>query len=267
MTSLEEYYNKFNEDKRLLSRHGQVEFNTTMHYINECIDSLQKPRNEIMLADIGAGTGRYSIALADNDIQVTAVELVNYNLGILKKNAGKYLSPDARLEAFHGDARKLKRLKDDSFDITLLLGPMYHLHSMEDKVQSLLEAKRITKPGGYILVAYVMADFAFVKHGIIEGKLKESVEKGSFNEDYSIKSNQEELYDSIRINDIDVINSEAGLKRQKIVAPDGPADYIRHLLNKMDDEEFKVFMDYQLKNAERPDLIGASSHTLDILYK
>ena len=29
------YYNKFNEDKRLLSRHGQVEFQTTMRYIQK----------------------------------------------------------------------------------------------------------------------------------------------------------------------------------------------------------------------------------------
>lgn len=267
MTSLEEYYNKFNEDKRLLSRHGQVEFNTTMHYINECLQELGKPLNEVKLSDVGAGTGRYSIALADKDIQVTAVELINYNLGILKKNAKESLPNKSNLTAIHGDARKLKKLADNSFDVTLLLGPMYHLHSLDDKVKALSEAKRITKPGGFILVAYVMADFAFVKHGIIEGKLKESIEKDAFYDDYSIKSDEEELYDYIRINDIDVINEKAGLVRKKIIAPDGPADYLRHLLNKMDEEEFRVFMDYQLKNAERPDLIGASSHTLDILVK
>ena len=30
MTELEKYYNKFNEEKRLGSRHGQVEFTTSM---------------------------------------------------------------------------------------------------------------------------------------------------------------------------------------------------------------------------------------------
>ena len=34
MTELEKYYNKFNEEKRLNSRHGQVEFTTSMKYIH-----------------------------------------------------------------------------------------------------------------------------------------------------------------------------------------------------------------------------------------
>jgi len=61
-TELEEYYNKFNEEKRLNSRHGQVEFRTSMKYIHECIETLkreQAPANaDIKILDIGAGTGR-----------------------------------------------------------------------------------------------------------------------------------------------------------------------------------------------------------------
>ena len=40
MTTLEEYYNKFNEDKRLDSRHGRVEFQTSMHYIHKYLDQI-----------------------------------------------------------------------------------------------------------------------------------------------------------------------------------------------------------------------------------
>ena len=35
MTELEQYYNKFNEEKRLNSRHGHIEFLTSMKYIHE----------------------------------------------------------------------------------------------------------------------------------------------------------------------------------------------------------------------------------------
>ena len=41
--------------------------------------------NSGKILDIGAGTGRYSVALAEEGYDVTAVELVKYNLGILKK--------------------------------------------------------------------------------------------------------------------------------------------------------------------------------------
>ena len=81
MTELEQYYNKFNEEKRLNSRHGQVEFITSMKYIHSYLPK-EKEASEIKILDIGAGTGRYSVALAEEGYDVTAVELVKYNLGI-----------------------------------------------------------------------------------------------------------------------------------------------------------------------------------------
>ena len=80
MTELEKYYNKFNEEKRLNSRHGKVEFITSMKYIHEYLEQMDSPK----VLDVGAGTGRYSVSLAEEGYDVTAVELVKYNLGILK---------------------------------------------------------------------------------------------------------------------------------------------------------------------------------------
>lgn len=103
MTELEEYYNKFNEEKRLNSRHGQVEYRVSMKYIHAYLDeAVAGKRREavfadgeetaikgmVKLLDIGAGTGRYSVALAEEGYDVTAVELVRHNLGILKKKGG-----------------------------------------------------------------------------------------------------------------------------------------------------------------------------------
>ena len=47
MTELEEYYNKFNEEKRLNSRHGRVEFITSMKYIHDCLGSLMNEPAEL----------------------------------------------------------------------------------------------------------------------------------------------------------------------------------------------------------------------------
>lgn len=42
---------------------------------------------------------------------------------------------------------------DNTYDITLLLGPLYHLYSIADKRHALHEAIRVTKPGGVIFAA------------------------------------------------------------------------------------------------------------------
>ena len=163
MTDLEAYYNKFNEEKRLDSRHGRVEFFTSMHYIHQSLTEIMagRKKEELHILDIGAGTGRYSVPLAQEGYDVTAVELVKHNLGRLKQKG-------AGVHAYQGNALNLKRFSDNSFDLTLLFGPMYHLHGKEDKLRALKEAVRVTKPGGRILVAYIMNEFSVITYAFKE---------------------------------------------------------------------------------------------------
>lgn len=256
MTELEQYYNKFNEEKRLTRRHGNVEFVTSMRYIHKYLEGIQDAK----ILDVGAGTGRYSVALAKEGYDVTAVELVKYNLGILK-------AKKSSVKAYQGNALKLSRFDDDSFDMTLLFGPMYHLFRFEDKLQALKEAKRVTKPGGILLVAYCMNEFCVITHAFKENFAKECVAQGKLTKDFQSISSEKDLYDYVRIEDIDRLNQEARLERIQIIAADGAANYLRPVLNAMDEETYQLFIEYHLATCERQDLIGASAHTVDILRK
>ena len=269
MTPLEKYYNKFKEDHRLTTRHGIVEFTVSMKYIHDFVELVRassslndrRENSEIKILDIGAGTGRYSVALAREGFDVTAVELVAHNLEILR---GKH----ENVKSWQGDARDLHFLPDESFDITLLFGPMYHLHSDEDRLLALNEAKRVTKKGGFILVSYLMNEYAVLSYCFREGKIKDVLAKGTLTADFHTITNiNDDLYSYTRIEDMDRLNEKAGLKRVKIFAPDGAADYMRRELNALDEESFQHFIEYQMAVAERPDLLGASSHTVDVLKK
>ena len=256
MTELEQYYNKFNEEKRLDSRHGKVEFITSMKYIHEYLggDTTKK------ILDIGAGTGKYSVALAEEGYDVSAVELVKHNLGLLK-------AKNSSVKAYQGNALKLRRFENDTFDVTLLFGPMYHLFTKEDKVRALCEAKRVTKPGGIIFVAYVMNEYSILTYGFKQKHIAECVRDGRISEEFQCMSAPSDLYVYVRIEQIDALNQEAGLERIKIITPDGPANYMRQVLNSLTEEEFELFIQYHLSTCERPELLGASAHTLDILRK
>ena len=264
MNEIEQYYNKFNEDKRLLSRHGRVEFYVTYTYIQRRLSAVLEERkcakSDIKIMDIGAGTGAYCIPLADEGYTVSAVEMVKHNLGRLKK---KTKLVDAR----QGNACNMKKYADNTFDVTLLFGPMYHLFSYEDKIKALSEAKRITKPGGVIFVAYVMNEYGVITYCFKERHIREIMENHRLTEDFHTVSQVENLYDYVRIEDINKLNQQCGLKRKMIISPDGAADYMRQYLNKLDEEEFQYFLDYQLSICERQDLIGAGAHTVDILIK
>ncbi|MBQ9622005.1 MAG: class I SAM-dependent methyltransferase [Treponema sp.] len=271
MTPLEKYYNKFKEDHRLTTRHGIVEFTVSMKHIHDCIElvragistSLNERRQnqEIKLLDVGAGTGRYSVALSREGFDVTAVELVAHNLEILR---GKH----ENVKSWQGDARDLHFLSDETFDVTLLFGPMYHLHSDEDRLSALNEAKRVTKKGGFILVAYLMNEYAVLSYCFREGKIKEVLEKGTLTADFHTITNiNDDLYSYTRLEDMSRLNEKAGLERVKVFAPDGAADYMRRELNALDEESFEHFIEYQMAVCERPDLLGASSHTVDVLRK
>lgn len=248
------YYNKFKEDKRLDTKHGQVEFLTAIKYIKKYLKKGDK------ILDVGAGTGKYSIYFYEQGYDVTSVELVKQNINTFKSKLNNLDIP-----VYQGNATNLKIFKDNTFDIVLLFGPMYHLISFEEKVRALNEAKRVVKKDGLIFISYCMNEYAIITHGFKENYIKETI--NSLDNNFNIISKDNDLYSFVRMKDINKLNKECKLKRIKIISQDGPTEYLKKEINKMDNKTFDIFLNYHFKTCESKYLLEASRHTLDILKK
>lgn len=251
------YYNNYNEDERLESKHGRVEYLTTTKYVHDYL----KPNMRIL--EVGAGTGKYSLSLANEGYQVDAIELVQSNVDILISN----IQSNQKIYATQGDALDLSRYRDETFDLTLVLGPMYHLYNDEDKIQCLKEALRVTKKSGQVMVSYCLNEATVIDWGFMRKNIKEAIAKNMLTEDFHCKSYEKEIFELVRIEDIDRFNSHFDVVRDKLIATDGATRYIKQAINDMDEETYKIYLDYHFSICERQDLIGASHHCLDILIK
>ena len=252
LSNIEKHYNKHPEDLRLLRRHGMVEFATTMHHLHRYL----QPGAQVL--DIGAVTGRYTSALMAEGYQVKAVELVRRNIDV-------FLKREPKADVQQGDARNMPFIPTHSADVTLLLGPLYHLIGFDEKLKALNEARRVTRPGGLIFVAYLMNEYSILSYCFDEDRIGGLLARGVVDEQFHIQAQPDELYDYVRLDDINALDQAAGLERVTIFSPDGAADYMRTRLNRMSDENFAHVREYQKCISERPDLIGAGSHVVDVV--
>lgn len=255
-----DFYNRYDEDNRLVLRHGSVEFLTTMRYIEKYI----KPGDRVL--EIGAGTGRYSHALARQGYTVDAVELVGHNIDLFRQNT----QAGERITVTQGNAMDLSVFSDNEYDITLLLGPLYHLYSEKDKRQALREAIRVTRPGGVIFAAYVISDGCLLDEGFRRGNISvaQYLEKGLLDPmTFAARSEPKDLFELVRKEDIDHLMSSFPVTRLHYVAADGCALFMREAVDAMDRDTFALYMRYHFSVCEREDMLGITSHAIDIFRK
>ncbi|MBO5788776.1 MAG: class I SAM-dependent methyltransferase [Clostridia bacterium] len=255
---LANYYEQYDEDGRLLSKHGKIEYITTMKYIEKYL----KPGMRVL--EIGAATGRYSHALAQKGYEVDAVELIEHNIEIFKQNT----LPGEKVTITQGNAMDLSMWGDNTYDITLLLGPMYHLFTTEDKLKALSEAIRVTKKNGVVFVAYCMGDASVLSYGFIRGEIFNIIEKCMLNtETFDTFSHPWDIFELYRKEDIDQLRQHFNVTELHFVASDGYTNHMRETVDHMDERTYEMYVKYHLATCERPDMIGYSHHTLDIFKK
>lgn len=251
------FYGQYDEDGRLQgSRHGQLEFRTTMHYIHRYASLGSK------VLEVGAGTGRYSIALAREGMDVTAVELVESNLRVLQENSQGL----EQLHSYQGDATDLSRFADDSFDVTLLLGPMYHLYDSAEVQRAIDEAIRVTKPGGVIFFAFISI-FAVMYANYLYGGWAAGQEM-NFTADYQVRHFKEQLFTGYDVTEFEQLFVDKSVDWITTAGVDGLLEPLELRPDfSIPDSDFDAFADWYLAFAEKRELLGNTNHLLYICRK
>ena len=167
-------YSFFDEKSRLnCSNAARVEFTTTVKYIEKYL------KQGMRILDIGAGAGEYSIYFANKGYKVNAVELADKNVEDFRKKIADNMEINLR----QGNALDLSDFEDETFDIVLLFGPLYHLHEENDRNTAIREAKRVL-------------NIAFINNDMLH------YTEWGYNPDYLVSDGMGELLED-RINKLD----------------------------------------------------------------
>ena len=258
MEALLGYYTTHDEEARLGTKRGSVEFLTTVHYVEKYL------RPGMRILEIGAGTGRYSHYFARQGYEVDAIELMACNIEVLRANT----KPGERITVRQGDAIDLSSVPCEAYDITLLLGPMYHLYTPEDQHSAMAEAIRVTKVGGVIFAAYCNNDMTAYQFGFARGGFGQERYRALVDlETFKLSSTPAEIFTLFRREDVDALMAPFPVTRLHYVGTDMLTYLIRDSVEAMDEETFALYMRYHLCICERPDMTGLTNHMLDVFRK
>ena len=242
-------YKIFNEDTRLNhSQAARVEFLTTVKYIEKYLSPGSK------IADIGAGAGEYSLYFAKQGYAITAVELAENNIAAFRTK----ITPDINIDLHQGNACDLSAFADASFDVVLLLGPLYHISDTADRQKCINEARRVCKPGGVIFFAYISSDMVILTE--------------TFTYDLNYLAQGEYNHETFELNNFPfvfftVANARAELKDAGVdllheIAVDGVSELLAEKINQLDEAGYRQYLRYHFYCCEKPEMLGRSNHLL-----
>jgi ubiquinone/menaquinone biosynthesis C-methylase UbiE len=261
------YYSSGEEINRLNSGTSQLEKARTQEII---LPYLTKMPSKIL--DVGGAAGAYSFWLGQMGHQVCLVDPVPLHIEEAKKYSKKANIQLASINI--GEARELE-FEDNYFDVVLLLGPLYHLTRREDRLEALLEAKRVVRPGGQIFCA-VISRFASTLDGFFRGMTADPayVEGMKLNLENGQNRNEEEKPGNFttayfhKAAELNEEVSEAGLYLERMVAIECFGWLLPYFDHKWKLKEYRELLLSVIKLIECDNsLLGMSAHNLAVVRK
>ncbi len=162
MRDIQTYYERGLERDRITGDGGTIEFIRTQELLRRFLSPAPAS-----ILDVGGGPGAHAVWLARDGYHVHLIDPMP--LHIEQATAAAAAQPEHPFTAARGDARRLD-LPADSYDVALLLGPLYHLTERSERLVALSEARRVLRPGGR-LFAVVISRFASLYSALVRDAL------------------------------------------------------------------------------------------------
>jgi ubiquinone/menaquinone biosynthesis C-methylase UbiE len=256
------HYEEGIERERLLrGGAGRLEYLRTRELLARYL-----PPAPVTVLDVGGGAGAYALPLAREGYAVHLIDPVPLHVDQAREASA--LQRDAPLvSAEAGDARRLL-WNDDSVDAVLLLGPLYHLTSRDDRLQALREAYRVVRPGG-VIAAAAISRFASTYDGLLRGFLEdpgfeEIVERDVREGQHRNPSGRPEWFTTAYLHlpeEVEEEVAESGFEVEALVGIEGPAWVLPDLDHWLEDPARRSRLLEAIRRVEKePSLLGATAH-------
>lgn len=251
--------------------YGRIEYEVTLHFIHKYLSP------GCRCIDIGGGPGRYTIHLLQHQHHVTLIDLAP---GLLQKAQEEIDKQEltCNLDGIHEiNAVDLSGIESNSYDLTLLLGPLYHLTTEHERIQAIAEASRVTKPGGYIFTAIIprlspIRDIFRGKSATAQTYLSDRKEQIDQILETGIYLNQEEdptLFTDTYFattDEIPCLYQQRNIKLIEAFSCEGIAAFLNDRINQLvtDEHTWKNLLDLLIKTSTSPSILGAGEHCVFI---
>ena len=264
---ISDYYDRAPEERRLQQGPFQLEEVRTRELIQRFA-----PRPPGTVVDVGGAAGAYALWLAQAGYAVHLLDPVPRLIAEAQRRSAAAAQPLASCRV--GDARALG-MPGDAADVVLLLGPLYHLTDPRDRAQSLREAARVLKPGGWLFAAAI-SRWASALDGlardllqdprfalIVEQDLRDGQHRNPTDRlDYFTTAyfhRPEELADEVRT---------AGLALNGVYGLEGPGWILSDVAARMADADRRAALVGVARMLEtEPALLGSSAHLLAVAQR
>jgi ubiquinone/menaquinone biosynthesis C-methylase UbiE len=255
------HYQSSLEEDRLSAGLRRLELVRTQEVLRR---HLPPPPAEVL--DVGGGTGVHAAWLVEDGHRVHVVDLAPRHVERVRSDLGR-LGVTAEV----GDARHLG-VDDGTYDVVLLLGPLYHLIQHADRVQALREAGRVVRPGGLVGVAAI-SKFASLFDGLAQGFLfdpdfRPIVEADLAEGQHRNPDQREHWFTTAFLHDPRDLRAEieeSGLAILDLVGVEGLAGWLRNLADRWETPEGRETILYSARAVEsEPSVLGLSGHLLAV---